>query len=428
MSLAILNGKSESLRQQLYNTIGSEEAAAAQRVLESRNLSGFLGRAGEGFLGGPEVRALEDAFAKEFGVKYAISFNSATTALQGAVAAVGIGPGDEVITSPFSMTATPASILLNGAVPVFADISDETFCLDAESVKSRITPRTRAILPVNLFGGSPDYDALRKIADEHSLSIIEDNAQGPGATYRGRKLGTIGDIGVFSLNVHKVIQCGEGGIAITNDEGLANRLRLVRNHGEAIVDDEGGSEPIIGSNYRLSEVHAAIAGVQLAKLEAFNVARQTLVAQLTKGLRRFSWLVPTEPPAHVSQVWYIYPFRYMADRLGGISRSTIARTLVAEGFPVAEGYVKPLYLQPVYQQKRMYPRSQFPFVSTEFPSDVSYDRGLCSVAERLWEHELLTTAVFHPPNTEETVEAFLEVLSRIEAHTTDLLAFERTLG
>lgn len=424
-SLAILEGRTEPLRQQPYNMIGEDERAAVMRVMESRNLSGFLGRAGEGFLGGSEVRALDEEFARAFDVRFAVSFNSATTALQGAVAAAGIGPGDEVVTSPYTMSATATAVLLNGAVPVFADLSDATFCLDAASVEAAITSRARAILPVNLFGCSPDYDALMRIAEDRGLILIEDNAQGPGATYRGRKLGTIGDMGVFSFNVHKTIQCGEGGMVVTNNEGYAERLRMARNHGEIVVDDLGLDTPIVGSNYRLSELHAAIARVQLAKLDDFNTLRKARAEYLTKGLLRFPWIVPTRPPEDTSCVWYLYPFRYLSNHLKGVSRDTFARAMAAEGFPVPQGYTKPLYLQPLYQTRRMFPRTQFPFVSSEFPTDVSYDKGICPVVERLWEYEMLTTAVIHPPNTDETVDAFLDALWRIEQNADKLLELQR---
>lgn len=422
--LAILEGRTEPYRRQPYNSIGPDETAAAVRVLESRNLSGFVGRAGDAFLGGPFVRQLEKEFCDFFGIKHAVTFNSATTVLQAAVAALGIGPGDEVITSPYTMSATASAILLNGAVPVFADIHPDSYCVDPESVRRNITPRTRAIIAVNIFGGSADYDELRKIADEHGLKIIEDNAQGPGGTYRGKYLATVGDIGVFSLNVHKVIQCGEGGVLVTNDDKLAYRAQLVRNHGEVILDDtQDFDEHIMGSNYRLSEVHAAIASVQFKKLDQFNQARIDQVAYLNEKLKQFAWLVPCRVPEHIKHVYYLYPFEFKSEVLG-ISRKTFAKAVVAEGFRVAEGYVKPIYLMPTYQNKRMFPRSQFPFVSTEYPNEVSYAKGICPTTERLFEKDLLTTTIHQPPNTREDVDAFCEVLKRIEAQVAELKEYE----
>ena len=289
--LALLGGN-PTLKKSVsaYNTIGSEEKAAALRVMNSKNLSGFLGRAGDRFRGGPEVRAFEENFEKKFGVKHAISFNSATTALQAAVGALGIGPGDEVITTPMTMPATATAVLFNGAVPVFADINEKNYCLDPQSVAKKINSRTKAIFVVNLFGTPADYDALRLIAKRHNLKIIEDNAQAAGAKYKGRFAGTIGDIGVWSFNVHKIIQSGEGGMLTTNDDGYAYRAELIRNHGEAVVDDIWETKPeerelVAGSNFRLSELHAAIMGAQLAKLDDLIASRIHLAAYLTKKIK-----------------------------------------------------------------------------------------------------------------------------------------------
>src|SRR3989338_11562605 len=189
-------------------TIGKREIAAVMQVLKKGPLSAFLGVAGEYFLGGKRVLSLEHAFTKKFKVQHAVSFNSATTALHGAIVALGIGPGDEVIVPPYTMSATAMAVLMNGAVPIFADIDPDTFCLDANAVEKAITKRTKAIFVVNLFGQTADFGKLLPLARKYKLKIIEDNAQAPGALFRGRYTGGIGDIGVFSFNVHKTIQSG----------------------------------------------------------------------------------------------------------------------------------------------------------------------------------------------------------------------------
>jgi perosamine synthetase len=426
-TLALLENRNEPSKQKPFNSIGQEEADAAARVMASKHLSGFIGRAGDAFLGGPCVRQLETDFRDFFGVAHAVSFNSASTALQAAVAALGIGPGDEVITSPYTMSATATAVLLNCAIPVFADIDPQTYCLDPASVEQRITRKTRAILAVNLLGGSADYDELRKLADAYGIRIIEDNAQAPGGRYKGRYTGTIGDIGIFSLNVHKVIQCGEGSVLITNDETCAYRSQLVRNHGEVVVDDLQGErdvEFLAGNNFRLSEIHAAIASEQLKKLDGLNAGRQRLAAYLTEKLSAFPWIQPCHVPADVDHVYYLYPFQFVRERIG-ISRDTFVKAMRAEGFNAAAGYQKPLYLFPMYQQKRMFPHSQFPFVSTEYPSDVSYAKGICPVAERMYEERLVTTTVYQPPNTEAEVDAFADVMRRIEVQAPALQEYEQ---
>lgn len=423
--LALFGGKPAFAKKlEPYLSLGKEERRAVGRAMASHELSGFLGRGEDRFWGGPFVRKLEKDFAGYFGVKHAVSFNSATTALQAAVAALGIGPGDEVITSPFTMSATPASVLLNGAVPVFADVHKNTYCLDPISVEQNITKRTKAIIVVNLFGGGAHYSALAKIAKKHNLKIIEDNAQSPGGTYKGRYLGTLGDIGVLSFNVHKVIQSGEGGLILTNNDRYAYRAALVRNHGEVAVDDFW-SEPsrreyIVGSNYRLTELQAALMIEQIKKLERFNAARIDLADHLSKALARFSWLRSARVLPRSRHVYYLYPFTFFEEK-AGFSRSLFVEAMRHEGFLIEEGYQKPLYLLPIYQKKRIYERSSFPFSG----STVCYDKGICPTAERLYERELCVTNLCRPPSTRATVDSFVRALQKIDDARRELQQYEK---
>ncbi|HQF92382.1 MAG TPA: DegT/DnrJ/EryC1/StrS family aminotransferase, partial [Synergistaceae bacterium] len=194
-----------------YRVMGQEEKDATARVIDSGVLSGFIAGWHENFWGGPEVRALEEEWAAHFRVKHAIAVNSATSGLMAAVGAVGVEPGDEVIVPPYTMSATAVAPLVWNAVPVFADLEPRGFCLDPVSVEARITPRTRALMAVDIFGHPYDADAINALARKYGLAVIEDCAQAPGATYRGRFAGTLGNLGVFSLNFHKHIHCGEGG-------------------------------------------------------------------------------------------------------------------------------------------------------------------------------------------------------------------------
>ena len=409
-------------------SIGKEEARAALKVLKEKILSGFLGRSGPGFLGGKYVKDLERHFCKYFKVKYAVSFNSATTALVAAVSALGIELGDEVITSPYTMSATASAILLNNALPVFADIEEKSFCLDPLSIEKNINAKTKAILAVNLFGSSANYDPILKIAKKHNLKIIEDSAQAPGAIYRGRFAATIGDIGVFSFNIHKVIECGEGGMLITNNKKYAFRAQLIRNHGEAVIDDlyqeKKIFEPILGSNYRLTEIQAAIATEQFKKLRKLNGHRIFLANYLTKRLKQFNWLVPPEVPQNNTHVYYVYSFRFLEQKIG-IKRSTFAKAMKAEGFILNEGYQKPLYLMPAYQRKKIYPNSQFPFVSKEYPHKINYRKGLCPITERMYEKELLYTIICQPPQTFKTIGLFIRAIRKIEKNIEVLKKYEK---
>lgn len=276
--------------------IGQEERDAVLRVMDRGVLSGYQGNWSDAFYGGPEVREMEREWAEYFGVKHAITCNSATSGLWLACAAIGLqwhripeekGSAvqyipDEVICTPYSMTCSATIPLHFGAKPVFADIERDYYCLDPKDVEAKITPNTKAIIVVDIFGQPYDADAINAIAKKHGLYVIEDAAQAIGAKYKGKYAGTLGDIGVFSLNVHKHIQCGEGGVVVTNDSDLAFRLRLVMNHAEAVMNGmpencgiliDGGETTwvhnyydLVGMNLRMTELQAAIAREQLKKL------------------------------------------------------------------------------------------------------------------------------------------------------------------
>ena len=259
-----------------YNSIGAEEKDAALRVLDSGVLSKYLGCWDPDFYGGPEVQAFESEWAKKFGAKYGIAMNSATSGLIAAVGALGIEPGDEIIVSPYSMVISATAPLFYGAIPVFTDIEPEYFCLDPKSVEEKITSRTKAIIVVDIFGQPYDADAINAIAKKHGIAVIEDAAQAPGAYYKGRAAGALADIGVYSLNYHKHIHAGEGTVVVTNDPALAERLQLIRNHAEAVVEEKGVSDltNMVGYNFRLTEVQAAIGREQLKKLDGLDGTRQ----------------------------------------------------------------------------------------------------------------------------------------------------------
>ena len=401
---------------------GKEEIAAATRVIRRGPLSGFVGVADHRFLGGTEVRGFEAEFAKKFKVKHAVSFNSATTALHGAVVALGIGPGDEVIVPPYTMSASATAILMNGATPIFADIDEKTCCLDPQSVRARITKRTKAIMVVNLFGQAADFGKLLSIAKEHKLKIIEDNAQSPGATWRGTYTGTIGDIGVFSLNVHKTMQTGEGGVLVTNNKTYALRAQLCRNHGEAVVDGlvdyDGG--PIFGSNYRMAELIAAIARVQLKRLDYLTKKRQALAVRLTKGLTGIPGITPSYTHPDNVHVYYRYAM-WIDEKELGISRNILADAMAAEGFPISKGYVKPVYLMPLFQERKAFNETRFPFAkSVYYDGNPDYSKGICPVVERLYEKEFTVTDVCQHPYTKAHVDLFVKALKKVLEHRDEL--------
>lgn len=435
--LALLGGK--PVRSNPYpphSTIIKDDDAEQKEILEvlaSGHLSGFSARADERFfLGGEKVRKLEEEFCQRFGTRFAVTFNSATSALHAAVSAAEIGPGDEVITTPYSMTASASCILHQNAIPVFADIDRETFCIEPRSVEECVTPRTRAILVVNLFGQPAELEELNRIAQKHNLFLIEDNAQSPGALYHGKFAGTIGKMGIFSLNYWKTIQTGEGGVTVTNDEELANRLRLVRNHGEVIVQDLGRDDMVnmLGWNYRMTELEAAVGIPQLRKLDFFNQWRQKLASVLTGALKESDFLTPPTVRPYCTHVYYLYVLKFDETRIG-VDRKTFVRALKAEGITdandvaVAEGYVKPLYLLPIYQKRLAYGHNGCPFTCQQYTGSINYRKGLCPVAERMYEKEVITTNICRYPNTEEDVLDFAKAVDKIAQNAGKLRAYAK---
>lgn len=218
------------------------------------------------------------------------------------------------------------------------------------------------------------------------------------------------------------------GVLITNNKKYAFRAQLIRNHGEAVIDDlyhdKNIYEPILGSNYRLTELQAAIAVEQFKKLDKLNKKRIDLANYLSKQLRQFDWLVPPKTLKGSRHVFYTYPFRFLASKIG-IKRSTFAKAIRAEGFVIAEGYQKPLYLMPIYQKQQIYPNSRFPFVSKEYQRKINYARGICKVCERLYEKELLLTDICQPPQKRKEIDLFIKAIKKIEENIQELKNYER---
>src|SRR5438105_7785704 len=379
-----------------YRTIGEEEKRAVIEVLDSGILSGFVGNWTEEFYGGPRVRKLERAWAEYFGVKHAVTVNSATSGLNAAVGASGVGPGDEVIVSPYTMSASAACVLVYNAIPVFADIDPETFCINAETIRQCLTPRTKAIVIVDIFGHPFDRDEVMDLARQHNLVVIEDAAQAPGALYKGQYAGTLAHMGVFSLNYHKTIHTGEGGVIVTDDDNLAERLQLIRNHAEAVVREQGTKHLVnmLGFNYRMTEIEAAIGSEQLKKLDGLLKPRIEAADYLTERLRHLPGLSPPVVRPGVRHGYYVYAIRYDARKVG-LSRDRFVKALNAEGIPMAKGYVEPIYLQPLYQQRMLYGTGGCPFTCSRYENSARYDKGICPVTERMYSEELMLTNICH---------------------------------
>ena len=426
MSKLAINGGQKVLERLFpaHRTIGNEEERTVIEVLRSGVLSRFVGGWHPDFYGGPQVRALEEEWAQYFGVKHAIAVNSATSGLYCAVGAIGAGPGDELIVSPYTMSASATAPLIFNAVPIFADIEPDYFCLDADAVEAKITERTRGIIVVDIFGQPYDAERINEIARKHDLWVIEDAAQAPNARYHGRFAGTLADIGIYSLNYHKHIHCGEGGIIVTEDDGLAEKMRLIRNHAEAVVDGKPVEDIVnmVGFNFRMNEIEAAIAREQLKKLPGLVHQRQENVEYLAEKLSKIPCLEPAQIRPGCEHAFYMHVLKYDSS-IGGIHRNRFVNAVKAElapielreteGVKVVSGYVKPLYLQPLFQRKIAYGSKGCPFTCSHYPHEVQYLKGSCPVCERMHFDELINHELMRPFMRQEDLDDVVKAFEKV---------------
>lgn len=402
-----------------YPIIGDEEIKAVNDVLLSGSLSAFAASAGSNFRGGKKIREFEENFAKYHGVDYAIAVNSATAGLHAALASAGVGPGDEVIVPPYTFTATATSVLMHNAIPVFVDVDPKTYCLDPSKIEESVTESTKAIIPVHLLGHPAEMDSILALADKYDLAVIEDCAQSPGAKYKGKLVGTIGDLGVFSFQETKNIMTGEGGMIITNDPDLAERCRMVRNHGEAVVTGKNRTylSNIVGWNYRMTEIEAAIGIEQLKKLDMFNDIRIKNSKYLSNKLSKYRGISIPYESNDIFHVYHIYGMLYDESETG-IPRNIFIDALNAEGFRFSIGYPHPLYKNPLFAEKVGYGTQGCPFTCKFYNGNITYKDGLSPVAEELCNKKALWFYdVRHPLTTEDmqdVVDAFSKIFDNLE--------------
>jgi len=320
--------------------IGKEETDAVNEVLRS----GMLAQ-------GPKVAELEQAFADYCGTKYGLALNSGTAAIHAALHAAGVGAGDEVITTPFSFIATINPVLMQGATPVLVDIDESTYNIDPALVKNAITPKTKAIIAVDLYGQPADWDELRAIADEHNIVLIEDACQAIGAEYKGRKAGSLADIACFSLYATKNVMCGEGGAITTDNEEYVTAIKSFRQHGMVAPYEYEG----LGFNYRLTDLQAAIAVEQLKKVDAFTAARQKNAAALNQGLKDTPDIVIPTVADDRTHVYHQYTIRLT----GGHDRAALINFLRSKDVGCGVYYPKGLHTYP-HIAKLGYNQGDFP--------------------------------------------------------------------
>ena len=314
----------------LQAALAGELEAAARRVLQS----GW-------FILGPELEAFEDAFASYHGVPQAVGVANGTDAVELALRALGVGAGDEVITVAHTAVATVCAVERAGAVPVLVDVDERTFTIDPRAAEAAITPRTRAIVPVHLYGHPADMDAVMALARRHGLAVVEDCAQAHGARWRGRLVGTIGDLGAFSFYPTKNLGAlGDAGAVIARDEPLAARLRRLRNYGQR----ERYEHVEAGQNSRLDELQAALLRVKLAHLDAHNAERQRIAMTYTGGLAGLGLRLP-ETAAEAKHVFHLFVVRHA-------ERDRLRSELATAGIGTLIHYPSPVHLQPAYAHLR----------------------------------------------------------------------------
>jgi perosamine synthetase len=330
---------------------------------------------------GPKIGEFEEALAAKVGAKYAVAFSSGTAALHAAAFAAGLKPGDEAITSPLTFVATANCILYQGARPVFADVSSDTLNLDPDQFAERITPNTRAVLPVDYAGHPADLDPILSLAERHGIAVIEDACHALGAQYRGRRTGSLAHMTAFSFHPVKHVATGEGGMVTTDRADFAESLRRFRNHGissdarQRSASGEWHYEMVaLGFNYRLTDIACALGISQLKKLNANLARRCEIAARYSAAFRNIPGLIPPSVRPDVNPAWHLYPIRLDPARLNA-GRARIFRALRAENVGVNVHYI-PVHMQPYYREH------------------FGYRGGECPVAEAAYE-QLITLPIFH---------------------------------
>ncbi len=334
---------------------------------------------------GPVVEDFEARFARYIGVRRALAVTNGTIALELSLRAIGVGPGDEVIVPSFTFIATANAALMLGARPVLCDIDLEIFAIDPSCVEASISRRTRAIIPVHLYGHPADMDPILRVAKDHGVFVVEDAAQAHGALYKGSKCGSLGDLGVFSFYATKNMTTGEGGMITTNNEDLARRIELLRNHGQ----EAKYFHTELGGNYRMTSIQAALGISQLEKLERLNEIRRGKAGKITSGIKKLGWLRPPIEKPWARHVYHQYVV--MLEEDASISRDELASYLREHGVETAIHYPLPIHMQPLYRK-------------------LGY-RECCPNSQKA--SQRILSLPIHPGLSDEDIDYIIDLLSRI---------------
>jgi perosamine synthetase len=392
-------------------------------VLDKRDREAVLRVFENGYLCGPdapEVKALEKEWSHYTGKKHCLTTSSGTAALHMALAALRIGPGDEVIVPAYTFLASASCVLHAGAIPVFVDIDRKTYNIDPALIEEKITGNTRAVIPVHLHGLPCDIDAVLKVAEKHSLYVIEDACQAHGAEYRGRKTGSFGDLAAFSLNSSKNLSAGEGGLLITDNDEYYMRASMLRMFGDEI-DDETKlrvyNASILGYMYRNQELPAALARSQLERLDEYNDLRIRNCDILSEGLAGIKGVNPPLRPEGYRHVYWMYVVEFYPEDAGVIMppdkfRSACEKALFAEGVQVGQWQTMPVPAQDLFQTKMGYSGSGYPWNFSKRGKKVIYRAGDYPNALDLCERYTVVAGV-HPPNGPALMEGYVEAFDKV---------------
>ncbi len=377
---------------------------------------------------GPRGFEFEEKWAAYNGLKFAISITSGTSALHTALAGLGIGPGDEVIVPSYTFIATSFSVVQAGAIPVFADVEIDTHCISVDSIREKITDRTRAIVPVHLYGNMADMDPVMELAKEHNLLVIEDAAQAHGATYKGKKVGSIGDVGCFSFCQSKTFTTGgEGGAVITNDEEVAWNCRSFRDHGYDVKErlrllELEGRLPyihnMVGYNYRMTEIQSIIGICELERLDTYHLPRRRRNGEiLIEELTEEPWVkyLPIHNERGIVNGFFVFPITLDLDGLTCKNAEEFADAVKAEGAPAGPVFWPQCYMERAFTEHNGFGRFKFPFRSKEYtnPESVKYTEVNCPNAA--WHQDRTFITIVHPALEEEHMRLMAKAIKKVAA-------------
>jgi dTDP-4-amino-4,6-dideoxygalactose transaminase len=391
-----------------WPVFGEEERRAILDVLES------------GQWGGTERRVVprfEEQFAAFQQCEYAIAVTSGTAALEIALRALGIGFGDEVIVPPFGFTGPAVASILNNAVPVFADIHPDTFCLDPEQLESAVTPRTKAIVAAHAGGMPCDMDAIRQLADRHGLFVIEDCTRAHGAEWAGQRVGSIGHAGAFSFRSGANLTAGEGGMIVTNDRDLFERCRSVHNDG-CLPGRNADGHGLIGSGGRMTEWQAAVLLAQLPRLPAQMKRREENAAYLAGKLNQVPGVTcQLRPKPVTSHAWHLFLFKVDPQAFGDLPLLRIAEAIAAEGIPVSAGY-RPVYRQGLFTDTRP---GSYPSACRHIQREGDCPKASCPVCEDLCGNRLMSLPQQVLLGTKSDMDSIVEAVAKVQKHHGELV-------